>query len=164
MNSMGFQFIFISIFIITFGINLLGLKGGFILILTYIIICGILAIIVVYNRIKKEQINISEARSNVGVYLQQRYEEISAMYKIVKDYKGHEVETLKEIVELRQRVSSDQLSFKKKVDIHNRVETELPKLMANFESYPQLRSNENFLNLQASISSNEANIASSRKA
>jgi LemA protein len=116
-----------------------------------------------YNKIKSEQIKISEARSNIGVYLQQRYDEITAMYKIVQEYKLHEISTFKEIVQLRQMAMNDGISFKEQTEINNEIEGRLPTLMATFENYPELRSNENFLQLQEAISDNESNISSARK-
>ncbi|NGY88587.1 LemA family protein [Bacillus megaterium] len=120
-------------------------------------------IVSAYNRMKAEKIKISEARSNMGVYLQQRFEEISTMYKIVQEFKNYEVDTLKQIIKLRQLVAQENMSFKDKTKIHNEIERQIPGVLATFENYPELQSNENFLRLQDSIENNEANIASSRK-
>jgi len=129
-----------------------------------IIITSLYGSMRIYNRIKSEQIKISEAKSNIDVYLQQRYDEITALYKIVQEFKLHELEAFKEIIRLRQLATTNEdLSFKEKTKIHNRIEQAMPQLLATFENYPELRSNQNFIQLQEAIENNEANIASSRK-
>jgi LemA protein len=162
MTGIG-SFLFTLVFVVGFGFSFLGFTGGIIVTILYFLGALIYSCIKVYNKMKSEQIKISEARSNIGVYLQQRYDEISAMYKIVQEYKLHEIGTFKEIVQLRQMAMSDEISFKEKTEINNEIEGRLPTLMATFENYPELRSNENFLQLQEAISDNESNISSARK-
>jgi LemA protein len=157
------NFLFFLLFILVGSYIFLGFKLGTIVVIIYLFAALIMYIINIYNKLKSEQIKITESKSNIGVYLQQRYDEITAMYKIVQEYKLHELETFKEIVQLRQLTKNEQLSFKEKTQIHNSIEEKLPSIMATFENYPELRSNENFLQLQTAIQDNEDNISSSRK-
>lgn len=117
-----------------------------------------------YNKIKKDQLKVSEARSNIDIYLNQRYDEISSLYKVVQEFKLHETTLLKELVQLRQQALSSNLSFEETTKLHNKMEERIAPLLANFENYPELRSNENFLALQKAIEENEDNISASRKA
>lgn len=159
-----FLFIFFLIFVSSFSFSNLGTTGGLIVVSIYILGGIVFSISNAYNKIKAEHIKLSEARSNIGVYLQQRYDEIAALYKIVQEFKLHEMDSFREIVRLRQVVMrNENLSFKEKTEIHNQIEQRMPKLLATFENYPELRSNQNFLQLQEAIKDNEANIAASRK-
>jgi LemA protein len=157
------SFLFTLVFVVAMSFSYLGTIGGITITIIYFIGAAIFSAIKIYNKMKSEQMKISEARSNIDVYLQQRYDEIKAIYKIVQEYKLHELDTFKEIVQLRQMAMSNEISFKEKTEINNEIEGRLPTLMATFENYPELRSNENFLQLQEAISDNESNISSARK-
>lgn len=159
-----FLFLFFFVFISGMSFSFLGKVGGIIAITLYLLAGITVSIVQTYNKMKSEQIKISEAKANIGVYLQQRYEEITAMYKIVQEFKLHEIDTFREIVQLRQMAMSDNLTFTEKTAIHNKIEERIPQMIATFENYPELRSNQNFLQLQEAIENNEANISSSRKA
>jgi LemA protein len=157
------SFLFTLVFVVAMSFSYLGTIGGITITILYFIGAAIFSAIKIYNKMKSEQMKISEARSNIDVYLQQRYDEIKAIYKIVQEYKLHELDTFKEIVQLRQMAMSNEISFKEKTEINNEIEGRLPTMMATFENYPELRSNENFLQLQEAISDNESNISSARK-
>ncbi|QJX80223.1 LemA family protein [Priestia megaterium] len=148
---------------IIFSFSSYGASLGIPVTIIVVLVLIVANIVGAYNKMKAEKIKISEARSNMGVYLQQRFEEITAMYKIVQEFKEYEVNTLQKIIQLRQLVTQKDMSFKEKTKIHNEIERQIPGVLATFENYPELKSNENFLRLQDSIENNEANIASSRK-
>lgn len=158
-----FNFILPLIFIMVLGTEFLGRSWAIFFSIIYIIISLIANVVRMYNQLKSEHLKIYEGRSNIDVYLNQRFDEISAMYKIVKEYKLHEVETLRELVELRQFGMTNDMNFKEKTDLHNQIERRIPEVFTTFENYPELNSNENFLRLQEAIQNNEDNLSSTRK-
>ena len=115
-----------------------------------------------YNRLIRERAEIHEARANITIYLQQRMDEIGALYKITKEFQLHETETLESILSSRQQ-SMKELSFSSMTELHNQIEPQLLAFLERTEAYPELQSSKHFLRLQKSMSRNEANIASSRK-
>lgn len=132
--------------------------------LIFILVIAVRFVIYAYNRIKSSKLQIDESRSNIDVYLQKRYEEISSIYKIATEFKLQEEKVLKEIVQLRELAQDSGSDPKTMREIHDQVANKLPEMFVRMEQYPQIKSQENFLHLQRSIENNEANISASRAA
>ena len=135
--------------------------------MTIYIIVGTVALIIVYllicyNSFVKLNNQVKEAFSTMDVYLKKRWDLIPNIVETVKGYAKHEKETLKEIVNLRNS-SYDKMNDSTKVDINNKLSQELGRLMAIAESYPELKSNENFKDLSNQLSKVEDDIANARK-
>lgn len=139
--------------------------GGVFLFITIILLFLIILVFVVtsYNKMKESRIKIGEAKANITVYLEQRYDEISAIHKVVQEFKLHEQETLKELVELRSLAINSSDDFEKVKNINNSIENKIPSVLVTLEAYPELKSNQGFLDLQESIAQNEDNISASRR-
>jgi len=106
--------------------------------------------VVLYNRLIRSRNRVDTAWSDIDVQLQRRHDLIPNLVKAVDQYADYEKATLTAVTELRieaMRVSS--------VDERGKVEEELStgvqKLIALAESYPDLKANENFLNLQKQL-------------
>ena len=98
----------------------------------------------------------------MDVYLKKRWDLIPNIVEVVKAYANHEKDTLKEIVELRNGAYAS-MSDSEKVDTNAKLSNELSKIMAVAESYPELRSNENYKDLSNQLAKVEEDIANSRK-
>ncbi len=127
------------------------------------IICLILIyIFIVRNGIVKLNNNVKEAFATMDVYLKKRWDLIPNLVETVKGYAKHEKTTLEEIIKLRNLVYDD-MSDSEKLRTNTTVTSEISKLMALAESYPELKANENFLNLSKELAQIEEDIANSRK-
>lgn len=130
----------------------------------------IIAIIVVvalwfmtmYNSFVKLNNKVEEAFATMDVYLKKRFDLIPNLVETVKGYAKHESETLEKVVAARTSVQSAG-SPEEKFEAENQLTGTLRTLFAVAESYPDLKANQNFINLQETLNSTEGEIAQSRK-
>ena len=130
--------------------------GGIIL-----VIC-VIYYLVTYNNLVRLNNKVKESFATMDVYLKKRWDLIPNIVETVKGYAKHEKDTLKEIVAVRNG-DYDKLSQDEKIKTNEQINRGVSRLMALAESYPDLKANENFLSLQAELSSIEDEIAQSRK-
>ncbi|WP_455544426.1 LemA family protein [Intestinibacter sp.] len=104
---------------------------------------------------------VKESFSTMDVYLKKRFDLIPNLVNIVKKYTKYESETLANIV--KQRTSSySGMSPEGKMKLGQNLNTEVTKILAIAEQYPELKANENFIKLSESLSKVEDEIAKSR--
>ena len=134
-------------------------------------ILGIIAIVIglfllylwrLNNTIVKLEENVGNAWSDVDVQLRMRFDLVDNLVETVKGYAKHEKSTFKEIVEARNMFATA-TDVKSKSEADNMLTTSLKSLFALSESYPELKSNENFLSLQSELSDIENKIAAARR-
>ncbi len=141
----------------------MNLAKGFIMIIAIIVlICVILFFILTYNSLVSGRQNVKEAWSTVNTQLKRRYDLIPNLVEVVKGYAKHERETLSAVVAARSAAMSA-----KGVDGKNAEEGALSgalkSLFALSESYPELKANTNFLELQQELSDTETKIQAARQ-
>lgn len=134
--------------------------------MTYLII-GILIIlviwiIVIYNGLITLRTRTKEAWADIDVQLKRRYDLIPNLVETVKGYVQHEKETFKAVTEARARAIGAG-NVKEKAEAENMLSGALKSLFAVSESYPELKANENFLELQKELSDTENKIQSARR-
>jgi LemA protein len=116
----------------------------------------------IYNELTKERILVHEGFSGVGTVLQRRNDLIPNLVETVKGYAIHENKTLVEVIKWR-----NQSAAATTMDEQNKASAELQKALLNFmsltENYPELKANENFLNLQAELKATEEQISLARR-
>ncbi len=121
--------------------------------------------IMVYNSLVTVKHNVSKAWANLDVLLKQRHDEIPKLVEVCKQYRQFEQETLSRVIEARSRVFS--ASQSQNMGELGKAETQLRGSLANLyavaEAYPELKTNEQFMNLQARITSLENAIADRRE-
>lgn len=127
-----------------------------------IIVLLLIYIYILYNGIVRINNKVKEAFSTMDVYLKKRWDLIPSLVETVKGYTKHEKDTFKEVIELRNK-SYDTMSTEEKLKSNELVTKNIPSIMALSESYPELKSNENFIELSKSLSLIEDEIAQSRK-
>jgi len=117
-----------------------------------------------YNSLVKSRQMTEEAWSGIDVQLKRRADLIPNLIETVKGYAAHEKDTLEQVVELRNRAQSVPAG-----DVAGRAAAEgmlsqaLGKLFALAEAYPDLKANQGFLDLQASLETLEGEIQMSRR-
>ncbi len=119
-----------------------------------------------YNGLVTMDENVSTAWSNVETQYQRRADLIPNLVSTVKGYAGHEKETLQGVIEARSKATSikvdaDNLTPEKLAEYQKAqgdVTSALGKLLAITENYPDLKANQNFLELQAQLEGTENRI------
>ncbi len=119
-------------------------------------------IISAYNGFVKLRNMVEEAFSTMDVYLKKRYDLIPNIVETVKGYATHEAETLEKVVQARN-MAAGATSVEDKIKGENMLQGTLKSLFAIAESYPDLKANQNFMDLQAQLQRIEDEIANSRK-
>ncbi len=127
-----------------------------------IIVGGILYFVSIYNGLVKLRRDIDKNWSNIDVLLKQRHDEIGKLIKVCEGYMKYERETLEKITEMRTKyLNTDNIEEKKQID--NQITTALKTIFAVAENYPDLKANNNFIQLQQRISELENEIADRRE-
>lgn len=115
-----------------------------------------------YNKLVRKRNNAKEGFSTMDVYLKKRFDMIPNLVETVKGYATHERETLEAVMKARSQVATAG-TIDQKVENENVLTGALGKLFAVAENYPDLKANQNFLNLQEQLRSVEQDIANARK-
>ncbi len=131
------------------------------LVVGILLLLGI-AIIGMYNGFVKLRNRIEEAYATVEAYMKKRYDLIPNLVETVKGYAGHEKETLSRVVEARSRAMSAQ-GMQQVQQSEGELQRTLKSLFALSESYPDLKANASFLDLQAQLQRVEDDILQARK-
>ena len=137
---------------------------------------GVVAVVAIffyatYNGFVNREEGLKSAWSNVETQYQRRADLIPNLVNTVKGYAAHETQTLNEVTEARARATSINLSADdltpERLEQFQRAQAEvrsaLGRLIAVSESYPDLKANQNFLELQAQLEGTENRIAVARK-
>lgn len=132
-----------------------------------IIILMIVVLVVVwlvssYNGFVKLRNKTEEAFSAMDVSLKKRYDLIPNYVETVKGYAKHEAETLENVVNARNMAMTASTP-EERIEKDNLLTGSLRSLFAIAESYPELKANTNFLELQRQLSDIEEEIAGSRR-
>jgi len=132
--------------------------------MTTIIVLAVVAILALwvmstYNGLIRLRNQAEEAFSTMDVYLKKRFDQIPNVVATVKGYAKHEAETLENVVKLRNSAQT----LNDKLEAEAQISRAIQTLMVQVEAYPQLKANENFLELQHQLASLEEDIANARK-
>ncbi len=122
----------------------------------------VLGLIAVYNSLVQKRIRCREAWSQIDVQLKRRYDLIPNLVEAVKGYAAHESETLERVIKARQQAISAE-GVKEQAQAENMLTGALRQLFALSESYPDLKANQNFMQLQEELTSTENRIAFARQ-
>jgi len=131
-----------------------------------IIIVAVVVLIpvILYNSLVGKKNQVTNVFASIDTLLKKRYDLIPNLISTVKTYMEHERGTLTEITELRAKATSGQLSDDDKVDLDNKISKALGGIMIAVENYPDLKANQNFLQLQGSLNEVEEQISAARRA
>lgn len=137
--------------------------------LLYIIIglLGLLALLImwaigVYNSLVRNRALVDEGFSGIDVQLKRRYDLVPNLVAVVKQYSLHEQNVLENVARMRS-VAMNAQTIDQKVDAEKGLTGALKTLFAVAENYPELKANQNFLDLQKELSGLEHEIQLSRR-
>lgn len=131
------------------------------------IVIAILALLAIfiwasYNSLITAKVHIQEALSQIDVQLKRRTDLIPNLVETVKGYVKHEKSVLEEVTKARTSLMGAK-GPEEKAKANNELAGTLKTLFAVSESYPQLKANENFKELQEELSDTENKIAYARQ-
>lgn len=119
-------------------------------------------ILVTYNSLIKLNNIVKEAFSTMDIYLKKRWDLIPNLVEVVKGYAKHEKEILNQVTTLRTN-NYQNMSMDKKINVNEQLTEGISKIIAVSENYPDLKANQNFLELSRDLTKIEDEIANSRK-
>jgi len=130
------------------------------------ILLGVLVLLAIfvaatYNGLITLKNRVAEAASDIDVQLKRRYELIPNLVSTVKGYATHEKELLTKVTEERAGLMKG--STADKINASNQMTDTLKSLFAVAESYPDLKANTNFLQLQADLTDTQDKIMSAQR-
>jgi LemA protein len=130
-----------------------------------VIVALIIFVIGLYNSLIKLKNRVEEAWSDIDVQLKRRYDLIPNLVETVKGYAAHERETLEKVTAARTAAMAAQSGgdAKAQAAAENMLSGTLKSLFALSESYPDLKANQNFLELQRELTDTEDKIQASRR-
>lgn len=115
-----------------------------------------------YNGLVKSRMQTQEAWSQIDVQLKRRYDLIPNLLETVKGYANYESETLEKVTALRAKVSQSQTP-QEVMEASDTLSRQVAGMLAVAESYPDLKANGNFLQLQEELTNTENKISYSRQ-
>ena len=134
------------------------------------VLVGLLLVVVIYgvslyNGLVACKHAVAKAWANIDVLLKQRHDELPKLVEVCKQHKAFEQETLQRVIEARAQVHSarEDENIEALGKAEGALRGGLGRLFAVAEAYPELKSNEHFLQLQHRISSLENGIADRRE-
>ena len=135
--------------------------------MTLIIILVVVVLIVlfcagIYNNLVKLRNNRENAFANIDVQLKQRHDLIPQLVATVKGYAQHEKELLERVTQARS-AAMGATTINEKIEAENQLTSALQGLKVSVEAYPDLKANQNFLQLQGEISDIENKLAATRR-
>lgn len=133
-----------------------------IIILSAVIVIIALYIAATYNKLIKSRNTVDEAFSTMDVYMKKRWDLIPNIVSSVKGYAKHEAETLEKVIAARNNGYSS-LNPQQKLEANAELSTAIKSLNVVAEQYPELKANQNFMDLNAQLKTTEEDIANARK-
>ena len=131
---------------------------AFVIALAAVILIPLIWWIAAGNKFKQLLVKIDEASSGIDVALTKRYDTLTKLLDITKAYARHEVETFQKIVNLRKG-----MTVSEKNDINQQLDNMRDRISVLAENYPELRSSDNFKQLQLSAADVEEHLQAARR-
>ncbi|MDD6419191.1 MAG: LemA family protein [Clostridium sp.] len=127
-----------------------------------VIILIIIYAFILYNNFISLDNKVKEAFSTMDIYLKKRWDLIPNLVETVKGYAKYEEETLTRVTKLRNTVYNEMTNDEKIIN-NEELSSDVSKIMALKEAYPELKANENFIDLSNKLTKIEDDIANARK-
>jgi LemA protein len=133
-----------------------------VIVLVAIAVVAVFAFIMIYNGLVRSRLRVKEAWSGIDVQLKRRASLIPNLVETVKGYAAHERETFESVTAARARLQQAGTPGQA-AEANNMLTQTLRSLFAVAEQYPDLKANQNFLDLQHELSDIEEKIAYARQ-
>ena len=124
----------------------------------------IFVVVYFYNSLIAKKNQVANVFGTTDALLKKRYDLLPKLVSTVKAYMQHEKSLLTEITQMRAKAVSGRLSDDQQVELDNQVSKALGGIMVAVENYPDLKANENFLQLQRTMNELEEQISAARRA
>lgn len=132
------------------------------IVIAVVVVLIIIYVVSAYNSLIGKRNTVDEAFSTMDVYLKKCWDLIPNIVASVKGYAKHEAQTLENVIKARNGRYQD-LSDEEKLNVNAELSRSLAGINVVAEQYPDLKANENFLNLNAQLQKTEEDIANARK-
>lgn len=127
-----------------------------------VVVLLILYIVLTYNGLVGMRNRVKDQWAQIDVQLKRRFDLIPNLVETVKGYADHEQETLKGVIEARNKFNVAKTP-EEEMKANDQLSNFVSKLFALSEAYPDLKANQNFMSLQADLKDTEDKIASARQ-
>jgi LemA protein len=134
-----------------------------IIVLLVVLVVVVLWAIAQYNGLVRLRNLVQEAWRQIDVELQRRHDLIPNLVETVKGYAKHERETLEAVTQARAAAATPGSSPAEQAAQENILTQALGRLFALAEAYPDLKANQNFLQLQQELTNTEDRVAAGRR-
>jgi len=121
-----------------------------------------LAVIALYNRLVVLRNRVDNAWAQIDVQLKRRYDLIPNLVETVKGYASHEKDTLEKVIQARN-MAVNATGVADQAAAENMLTGALKSLFAVAEAYPDLKANQNFMQLQEELTNTEGKISYARQ-
>ena len=128
-----------------------------------IIVIFFLYVVMAFNSLVRGRNQANEAWSDIETQMKRRYDLIQNLVETVKGYAKHESVTLERVIAARNMAMSKSGGPENHVAAENELSKTLKSIFALAESYPDLKANQNFVELQKEITDTEDKIQASRR-
>ena len=127
-----------------------------------VVLLVLLWLVASYNTLVRLRVSRENAFANIDIQLKQRYDLIPQLVATVKGYATHERELLERVTAARTAAMSA-VGINDKIQTENALSSALSGLRVSLEAYPDLKANQNFLQLQEEIADIENKLAAARR-
>lgn len=136
------------------------------IIVLVIAVIAIFMVINIYNRLIAEIEAVNNNQKQIDIQLDRRFKVFQSLIEVVKKYMDYEQTTLKDVVKLRNQAqqAAEQGDEQKRIEAENGISKIAGGLNVVFEQYPDLKANQNALQLQEEIVSTENKLAFAKQA
>ena len=130
-----------------------------------VVVVGLIGLVLIgaYNRLVKLNQEANQAFADIDVQLRQRHDLVPNLVETVRGYAGHERGTLEAVVQARNSAVAAGGSVHDKAQAEGMLTGALRQLFALSEAYPDLKANQNFLQLQSELGDIENKLAAARR-
>ena len=135
-----------------------------VIVILVVVVLALLFFVFSYNGVIRLRNRVDSSWSQIGVQLERRHDLIPNLVETVKGYAAHERQTLEDVVQARNSaVQAQQAGPAQQAQAENVLTGALRQLFALSENYPDLKANQNFLNLQEELTATEDRISYARQ-
>lgn len=135
-----------------------------IVVIIVVVLLALVGVVVgMYNGLIKLRNIVQESWRQIDVELTRRHDLIGNLVETVKGYAAHERGTLEDVMKARSAAMAPNQSPAQQAESENILSQAMGRLLAVAEAYPDLKANQNFMALQAELTSTEDRIASARR-
>ncbi|MDR0995731.1 MAG: LemA family protein [Tannerella sp.] len=132
------------------------------LVIIVVIVLVVLFLVAKYNGLVKLRNNRENAFADIDVQLKQRHDLVPQLVETVKGYAAHEKETFEKVIAARNGAVSAK-SIDEKIVAENSLSAALSGMRVTLEAYPELKANQNFMQLQEEIADLENKLSAVRR-